>query len=65
MILTLKHNDEVGTEVGRRADEPCVGLNFCVYVTVPGEIQLYWNLHQGNQLPYIYTYLFSTPCSNR
>ena len=36
-------------EVGCRADESCVGLNFYVYVPLLGEIELYRNLHQPSQ----------------
>lgn len=30
MILAVNYEEELVTEVGARADEACVGLNFCV-----------------------------------
>lgn len=65
MILTLNYDDELGIDVGCRADEPCMSLNFCAYVPILDEIQLYSNLHQDNKLPGIYAHLFSTSCDNR
>lgn len=64
MILTANYEDALVMEVGCRAHESRVGLNFCVYVSLLDEIQRHWNLHGDGQLLCANACLFSPTCSN-